>query len=159
MPMVANQYPAGWHDVVRRHYAKTAGYVVAQTGDCLNVQSDETLGPQTRVPGRAFRAMPPTQLAGLSPPKSWFMGIVLCPDDDLRPIVQWFAKLDAADRDRVMLYIHPDVDEHGARVVWEAIGAPAPRTTPFSGSWTIFHHLYGNDFSWRVFQDHGAGKP
>lgn len=156
--MASTNFPEGWHDVVRRFHVQTAGYIVAQSGDCLDVLYEEASGPHTKVPGRKFNAIPPSDLANLRMPPSWFMGVILCPGDDASPIAGWFAMLDAKDHDRVVLYTHPRFDEEKAAEAWEIAKAPLPRRTQFAGSWNNFHRLFGNDFSWQVWKDHGPPR-
>lgn len=146
--------PPQAYDAVRRHWADTTGYVVARTGDCLNVQTQETWGPRTRVSGRRFKPLRPAQLPALALPKSWFMGIILCPGDPLEELIAWARTLPASDVERLILYVHPAYDESGARTQWAAAGLRDPKTIRFDGSWENFHHLYGRHHAWRVYLDH-----
>lgn len=155
--MPTTNFPVGWHALVRANHRNTVGYVVAENGDCLDVQTFESIGPRTKVPGRRFQPIRPAQLAALALPKSWFMGIVLCPGDPVADVVTWLRARTPAERERVVLYVHPKVDEEEAGRAWKEARLPPPRTTQFQGSWAQFHQLYGLDFSWRVWSDHGSG--
>lgn len=151
--MAGTGYPSGWHDHVRANYKRTAGYVVAQSGDCLDIQDYEVRGPQTRVPGRAFKPMRPEDVVTLKLPKSWFMGVILCPGDTLQPLLGWITTLPRNDLERIVLYVHPAYDqESGARALGDA-GLDSLRKSEFKGTWRAFHRLYGNDFSWQVWND------
>jgi hypothetical protein len=151
--MAATNFPRGWHDYVRAHHQETSGYVVAQSGDCLEIGHQETMGPQSRVTGRTFRAIHPRDLPRIELPQSWFMGVVLCPTDDLRPILEWMASLRSADHERIVLYVHPDFNQEAGGQLMRAAHLGHVRTTEFKGAWTDFHHLYGNDHAWQVWSD------
>lgn len=148
------ELPPEAYETVRRNWRATAGYVIARTGDCLEVQEQETWGPRGRVRGRRFAPIPPTELARLSLPVSWFAGIILCPGDPLEEIVEWAKGLSTADLERIILYLHPGFDESAAKRTWAAAGLRDPKTVRFDGSWGNFHHLFGNHHAWRVFLDH-----
>lgn len=148
--------PPRWTETVRRHWKDTVGFVAAQSAECLEVQTQESWGPATRVPGRRFRPIPTAELAKLVLPASWFMGIILCPGDDIHPILSWLESLDSAGRERVILYVHPRFQEAAARQAWNDHGLGAPKTVWFDGSWDNFHRLYGKHHAWRVYQDHPA---
>lgn len=157
--MAEAPFPPGWHDVVRRHHSETAGYVVAQTGECLEIQSDEQRPPTGRVPGRDFRPLPATALADFDPPASWFLGVLVCPDDDIAAVRDWFLTLAPTDRDRVALFVHPACDAEAMAAVWHDGGASLPRTVELRGTWEHFHHVYGRLHSDRVYLDHETGGP
>lgn len=147
-------FPPGWHDVVRQHHADTAGYVVAQTGDCLELQAQERKHPRGRLRGRDFQPLPIASLATLRPPASWFLGIILCPGDDLDPILGWYVTLPTKDRDRVALFVHPRYAKDAVDEAWSRRGATAPQTVPLRGTWEHFHHVYGRLHGDRVYVDH-----
>lgn len=147
----APSVPPGWHDIVRKHWRHTPGYVVAASGDCLDVQAKETGGGRGKVPGRDFRAHPPAALRDFRPSSSWFLGILLCPGDDVTDILAWTRGLGAADAERVVFYVHPDFDR-AAMPDWHA--SARPRVVRFSGAWHEFHRLYGRHHADRVYQDH-----
>lgn len=153
MDVSANNYPPGWHAYVRRHLQDTAGYVVAQSGTCLSIKDQEATGPRNRVPNRTFRAMDPADLVHVLLPKSWFMGIILCPGDDLGPILRWMKGLAKADHDRVVLYVHPGFDQKAGAERLRAASLEHLRKSDFKGSWENFHRLFGNDYSWQVWID------
>lgn len=153
--MKSTTYPKGWHEIVRENYTKTTGYIVAESGKCLDVQQAETRGPGSKVRGRQFEPIHPEVLKQLKTPTSWFLGVVLCPGDDVTPIAAWYLSLKSEDRERVVLYAHPDLDPATAEAAWNATGAPMPRRRVFGESWEQLHPLYGNAFSWRVWKDFG----
>ena len=143
--------PPDWHEVVRKNWHRTPGYVVAATGDCLDVQAEETMGPRGKVPGRAFQAHHPALLQRFHPTGSWFMGILLCPGDDVEAILAWTHDLSPADAERVVFYVHPDV-HRSAMNAWHA--SARPRIVGFNGTWHDFHRLFGRHHADRVHQDH-----
>ncbi len=148
--------PPDWHEVVRAHWHETDGYVVAASGDYPDVQADETLGKASKVPGREFRAHRPEQLKGFQPVGSWFMGILLCPGDDVGSILAWTAGLARADAERVVFYAHPAFDR-AATAGWHT--SARPRVAAFKGTWADFHQLYGFHHGDRVYQDHSMPRP
>lgn len=151
--MPATSYPHGWHAYVADHHQATTGYVVAQSGECLDIKDQETIGPRRRIAGRTFQPIRPNDLGSMTLPKSWFMGIILCPGDDLTPILAWMRNLSQENRSRVVLYAHPRYDQAAGMSQLQAAGLHHVRVTDFIGSWGNFHHLYGNDHSWQVWND------
>lgn len=154
--MTGAPFPPGWHDIVREHHAKTAGYVVAQTGDCLDLQAQEQRHPKGRLRGREFTPIPISNLATQRLPVSWFLGIILCPRDDLEPILDWYITLPAEGRDRVVLFFHPKFAKDSLDQAWGRRGAPAPQTVRLRGTWEHFHHVYGRLHGDRVYVDHAS---
>ncbi|HLE47258.1 MAG TPA: hypothetical protein VI818_03090 [Candidatus Thermoplasmatota archaeon] len=148
---VAPALPPDWQDVVRKHWRDTPGYVVAASGACLDVQAQETVGERGQVPGRQFQAHRPGALRGFRPTGSWFMGILLCPGDDVLGILEWTSGLSSADAERVVFYVHPRFDRV-AMAAWHA--STRPRVVRFGGTWRAFHRLYGRHHADRVYQDH-----
>lgn len=156
--MAATTFPPRWHEVVRRHVADTVGYVVAESGKCLEVQTQELKPPVGRVPGRDFQPLRPAELARIRLPASWFMAIVLCPGENLSAYARWYANLSAKDRHRVVFFFHPAFAVDGSDQAWGDAEVPPPRTQRFNGSWEDFHRLYGRRHSDQVFEDHLSEK-
>ncbi len=152
--MPIEPFPPRWHEVVHRPFARTAGYVVAQNGACLEVQTKKTTSPTGRVPGRDFQAIRPVDLPGLRFPASWFMAILLCPDDEPSLYHEWFRRLNAKDRDRVVFLYHPDLAQDTSDTPWQRAHLPTPRTQRFQGTWEKFHPLFGRRHADRVYEDH-----
>jgi hypothetical protein len=151
-------FPVGWHQVVREHFSRTAGYVVAQSGACLDIQSQERKHPKGRVRGRDFQPLTPEALKTLESPGSWFMGIILCPGDNVEPYAKWSAGLDARDRDRIVFFAHPDVSADEIDDAWSRATGSHPQIVPLPKSWAAFHHTYGRLHGDRVFLDHASPK-
>ena len=151
--MATSSYPSGWHEYVKAHHRATSGYVVAQSGACLDIKHQETAGPRSRVPGRTFRPIDPSDLSSIRLPKSWFMGVILCPSDDIRPILIWIASLVRSDHDRIVLYVHPDFDQNAGGTMMRRANLEHVRKTEFKGTWNDFHSLYGNDHAWQGWND------
>ena len=151
--MPTSNYPSGWHQYVKAHHKDTAGYVVAQTGDCLKIRHQETTGAQSRVTGRGFQPIHPRDLPGIQLAASWFMGVIFCPGDDLSPVLAWITHVRPVDHGRIVLYIHPAFDQVAGAKLMRAANLDHIRTTEFRGDWTNFHHLFGNDHAWQVWHD------
>lgn len=147
---VDSPFSAPETEVIRKHWRDCAGYVVAASGACLDIQTVETWGPTTRVKGRTFRPYSVDDLARLHPPRSWFLGVVLCSEDPLDRIVDWYRSLDALDRRRVKFYVHPAFHPS------PDLGDTA-RVVTFAGSWQNFHELFGQDHGLQIVGDHAAG--
>ena len=149
-------FPVGWHEVVRKHFANTAGYVVATSGACLEIQRQEAKHPKGKVRGRDFQPLAPAALKHLRTPASWFMGIILCPGDDVEECASWSARLDGRDRDRIVLFVHPDTSQDEVEAASSKVAGYRPQIVPLPESWAAFHHTYGRLHGDRVFLDHAS---
>lgn len=142
--------PPRWHAVVRAHHRETLGLVVAESGTCLKLQADE----RDLVPGRVFRPAKPAELAGWTLPRSWFLGVLLCPGDTTDALAAWAKSLAGADLERVHFYYTPRVRLADTLAAWKAAALPdlpINQVRDFSS----FHHLYGRHHGDRVYRDHG----
>ncbi|HEX9815751.1 MAG TPA: hypothetical protein VGB18_02115 [Candidatus Thermoplasmatota archaeon] len=151
---MAEAFPPGWHEVVRANFENTAGYIVAQSGTCLEFQTKEIKHPKGRVRGRDFRPLTPASLRDLRLPRSWFLGIILCPEDSLEPLSGWHAGLKPEDRDRVVFFTHNDFQREQLDDIAEIEGA-LPQVVPLPSSWERFHQIFGRLHGDRVYSDHG----
>lgn len=141
--------PPRWHAVVRAHHRHTEGLVVARSGDCLKIQADE----RTLVPGRAFRPLRPAELARRALPKSWFLGVLLCPGDTTEELARWAKTLASPDRERIHFYYTRGVGLRQALSAWARAGLPELPINEVR-DFRSFHHLYGRHHADRVFRDH-----
>lgn len=142
--------PPRWHAVVRAHHRRTVGLVVAQSGDCLKIQADE----RDLVRGRAFQPLRPGELARRAIPKSWFLGVLLCPGDTTDALAAWAKTLAPDDLERIHMYYTPSVDLRRALAAWTREGLPDVPVNEVR-NFRSFHHLYGRHHADRVFRDHG----
>lgn len=156
--MAGAPFPPDWHDVVRQHFGATVGYVAAQSGTCLEFQTKESRPPRGRVPGRDFKPLSPNSLPELRPPASWFLGVILCPGDDVAPIAKWHSGLKAPQRDRVVLFVHPEFRSGRIATAWAEAGGPLPQVVPLPPSWERFHRIYGRLHGDRVYLDHAPPR-
>ncbi len=150
----------GWTRKTKPHLDETAGYVLAESGGCLDVQLQETL-PRSRggrVPGRRFVPLSLDQLVRLAPPPSWFLGILLCPGDPTEALVRWARAQPAAYLARIVAYHAPRFDVDAFVDVWTRAGLPPIERYAFR-SWAQFHHLYGLHHSIQSFDDHHGPSP
>jgi hypothetical protein len=117
----------GWHETVREHHKRTAGFVLAQSEPCVSTRDLEA---SNYVYGREFQALASSDLDELELPESWFMGVLVCPGDDLTVLAKWVADLDEEDLSRIRLYLHEDLDIVDVLEPWYGEGLPSPKTEP-----------------------------
>jgi hypothetical protein len=92
--------PEDWTRVVANHSHSTLAFIVNRNQpNCLTMAADEV--------EHIDRWMQQILLADLpvTIPDSWFMAVILCPGDDLRPLAAWMTRHGA---DRVRFYLHRD---------------------------------------------------
>ena len=141
--------PEDFVAVVRTNQSRTVGWVVASREPCLTVREDEAL-----LIDRAFKPLRPKHLHQVKFPSSWYVGVLLCPGDDVAEVATWFAGLPDADRARVRFYCHPDCDLATAFAAWVKLGLPPPVTVELpSMTFAAFHKRFGRDHAWRVYLD------
>lgn len=143
-------FPPGWHETVRKHHKRTAGYVLAQSDPCTETRDLEA--SDAYVYGRGFEALEPDDLQDLDLPASWFLGVLVCPGDDLTTIAEWVAQLDEASLVRIRFYVHDDADLVAAFEPWYERGLPSPKTAPLTLG-PRFHKTYGKDHGIQVVRD------
>lgn len=143
----------GWHDVVRRHWQKTTGFLLASTEPCVEVRDDELAAIEER---RVLVGLSIEDLEAWDPPRSWLLGAVLCPGDSTEPLAAW-AKDHDVDPSRVHFYLHPDTP-WSALLPWDDAGYPTDQVDDDVDSWTRLHRLFGLALNERVVKD-WAGMP
>lgn len=141
--------PEGIIAQVRPHLKETIGYVLATSGDRLDVQKREIQA----IKNRLFKSLRPDDLAGLRLPPSWILGVLLCPGDSTDTVAAWASALAAVDRGRLRFYFLGGTDAGAAMRAWTQEGLGPVAYTNVS-TWQHFHHRYGADHAIRVYQDH-----
>lgn len=140
----------GWHETVRKHHKRTVGYVLARSEPCLATRDLEV--SDEYIYGRDFQALGPGDLDGLDLPESWFLGVLVCPGDDLSEVAAWAVQLEERDVDRIRFYVHDDADLVPAFKPWYAQGLVSPKTEPLVLG-PRFHKTYGKDHGNQVVRD------
>lgn len=143
-------FPPGWHDTVRRRHRRTQGWAFAQSEPCLATRDLEA--SDEYVSGRRFEALGPADLEGLKLPPSWFMGVLVCPGDELTSLVEWAVRLPGPELRRVRFYVHDDADLVVVFKPWYAAGLPSPDTEPLVVG-QQFHKKFGRDHGNQVVRD------
>ncbi len=85
-------------------------------------------------------------------PRSWLIGVLLCPGDDTRVIADWASSLPAPEVGRVRFYHHPDLDLVAALEAWYDAGLPDPRTSEV-WNYKTFHKQFGRHLNDQVYRD------
>lgn len=145
------QRPEDYASLVRAHAAKTIGLVVADSGACLDIRDAEV----ARI-RRALKPLTSDDLAGLRLPRSWLLGVILCPDDSVKRLAAWVADRSGADRERVRLFHHPDCDLVSMLSPWYDEGLDDPRADEVR-DFASFHRLFGNDLNDQIYADAVGG--
>jgi hypothetical protein len=142
------QRTADYAEVVRRNHPKTTAYLLSQRDPCNAIRDEEI----NRI-NRTLVPIGKDSLADLSPPGSWLLAVILCPDDDLGPLTEWVRCLAPEDQDRIRFYAHPDVDPVEALRPWYDAGLEDPRFHTIK-DWKSLHPPFGRDLNDRVYKDH-----
>lgn len=138
-----------WHDTVLRHWEDTTAYLLGFRKPCIDIRDAELREIRDH---RVVVSLDARELTTWKPPKSWFMAVLLCPGDDLKPLLDWIKKR-GVDANRIHLYVHrhQDVDEFAT--AWEEAGHSAYNLDSNINSWHDLHQLLGNHLSIRIYQD------
>lgn len=129
------------------------GFVVAHEGECREYQAKEV-----QLDTRNFTPLTPDELEGFDPPEAWYLGFVVCPEDDVVEVARFAAGIDDPyDRGRIGLYLAPDVDEERVLRDWLEAGASSPEVVqPFEDEndhWRSLHKHFGRDHAEQVDDD------
>lgn len=146
--------PPGAIERVRPHLQKTVGYILAASGDCLDIQAREV----DTIKTRRFRSVGPDQLESLELPESWILAAVMCPGDDTHAIARFTEGLHAGDRQRIRFYWYPETRPADALKPWLAADLGPIQEDDIDG-WQRFHKLFGAHHSIQVFIDHADRGP
>ena len=137
---------ADWFGVVRTHWRRTTGFLLASREPCLSIRKTEIQA----VRGRSLVGREVQELEGWTPPRSWLLAVILCPGDDVNPIVAW-ARRHKVDPDRVWFYLHTTTPIEVLRP-WADAGHDTAQATTVS-DWKELHKLYGLALNDRVYAD------
>src|ERR1051325_12091191 len=94
--------PPDYATVVKAHAERTTGFVLADSGDCLDIQDAEV-----RRVRRKLQPLGSKDLSALRVPRSWLLAVLLCPDDSMKGVAEWAAARAPAERERIRLFHHP----------------------------------------------------
>lgn len=95
--------PADYVPVIKANWKNNHAYLLASSGNCID-------GWKTfATRGRNF-IKPLGALPSVAPPSKTVIGIVVCPGDDLAPVMAWIAKHRIAPAERVLIVYHPSCD-------------------------------------------------
>lgn len=146
--------PPGAIELVRPHLKRTVGYVLAASGDCLDIQAREV----DTIKGRRFQSVHPDRLESLDLPESWILATVMCPGDTTDAIARFTEGLNPGDRQRIRFYWYPGTRPADALKPWLAAGLGPIQEDDIDG-WERFHKLFGAHHSIQVFMDHVGRGP
>lgn len=143
--MTLDRHP-DWYTVVRTHWRRTTGFLLASREPCLGIRQAELRA----VRGRALASRDVNDLLDWKPPESWLLAVILCPGDAVQPVLDWVRK-HKADPSRVWFFVHRDTD-----IVllhpWADAGFPTDQVDVVS-TWQALHKLFGLALNDRVYAD------
>lgn len=139
--------PPDFASVVRASWRRTTGYVVASSPRCVALQRRSLA-----IVDRVLEAVRLSDLAGLRPAQSWFMGILLGPGDATEFLGGWARRLAAGDLTRLRFYVLSSTDLVAAFQGWYAVELPDPRRAGID-HWTHFPKQFGADLNNQVYRD------
>lgn len=144
--MSVDRHP-DWFATVRDNWRKTAGFLLASREPCLGIRDDELDAIRGN---RVLVGFGPDDLDSWTPPASWLLAAILCPGDDVRPLVLW-TKRHRADTARIAFFLHADTDVEVLRP-WKDAGFATDRVDVVA-SWRELHKLLGLALNDRVYAD------
>lgn len=146
--------PDDWTRQVREHHPKAVAWVVAATEPCLSIREKEVSQIKRVLQGADFENLPDHA----SLPDSWLIAIIVCPGDDLTPVIRWTERLEAEAQERVQFYYHPEVEITAITEPWLDAGLPEPITYEVE-DFTTFHNQFGWEFNDQVYRDATGWSP
>lgn len=144
-----------WHEVVAGNWQKTTGFLLALRDPCLRIRDEELAAIRKN---RVLVALDPTGLKGWVPPESWLLAVLVCPGDDVRPVVDWVRE-HGTEPDRVKFYARRGTDLFDALGAWAEAGLPDPVVEEGFVTWRDLHRAFGRDLAIRILQDWGISPP
>lgn len=139
----------GWRETVAAHWKDTTAYLLALSQPCIQIRDDELAAIRQN---RVLVSPDAAALATWTPPPSWFMGVLLCPGDDLQPVIDW-VRSNRLDPSRIHFYIHRKQDVHGFMVAWHEAGLPTDDVDAGIKDWKQLHRLFGLHLGNRILTD------
>lgn len=143
---------ADYASVVKRNASRTTGFVLADSGECLEIKVKEV----QRIK-RKLAALTSAELSSIVLPPSWLLAVILCPDDPMAAIADWTRGLAATQRERVRIFFHPDCDLVSILAPWYEAGLEDPRADEVR-DFASFHKLFGNDLNDQIYADAEEGS-
>lgn len=135
-------------EVVRAHRMDTVVYVLADSGDCMDIRDDEV----ANVPGRELAPITSGDLGDLDPGGSWMLAVIVCPGETVDALATLATGRPRGDLERVGIYLHQDVDADRAMRPWAEADLP-PVDTDVVADFASFHRRFGNDLNDRIYAD------
>lgn len=131
------------------------GYVVSYDGDCESFREREV---NLETLNRNFIPLTPDDLGSRDLEDLWYMGIIVCPGEDVLPIAEQVADIaEGIGRDRISLYLAPGIDELSVVQRWKEAGlGPPSGVYPFdheTDPWRTLHSRFGNHHAEQVDLD------
>ena len=138
-----------WHDIVQANWRRTTAYLLALGEPCITMRDDELRAIKAN---RVLVGMSATDLQTWTPPGSWFMAVILCPGDDLAPLIDWATQHDV-DESRIHFYIKQERDLDAFMAQWNEAGFATDGADAGITTWRELHHLFGLHLSNRILMD------
>ena len=137
--------PEDWTRVVAAYAHSTLAFIVSsQQPSCLKMASDEVK--------HIDRWMQRTRLDDLPTrlPDSWFIAVIVCPDDDLASLASWLTRHGA---DRIRFYLHRDARAEQLAPIRDA-GHDLRHVRPDRyTTYGSMHKRLGLDLSDQIYED------
>ncbi len=143
-----------WRETVAAKWRETTAYVLSLSEPCITIRAGELRAIRDNrvlvaLDAAAFKAWKP-------PTGSWFMAVILCPEDSLEPLIEWVRR-HGVETGRIHFYVHREEDLGRFMEVWAAEGFPTDAVDSGIRDWRQFHQLFGLHLSNQILVD--ALKP
>lgn len=137
--------------VIRAHAKETVCYVLADSGDCLQLAR----GRAEAMTGRILRHVTSAQLPTVLP-RSWMLAVDLCPGDTTDALAAWASRLEPGQLDRIVFYEPVQLDKVVTQVYAAWIGRHLPSLVRQQvRDFKDLNRLLGSDLNIRILQDYG----
>lgn len=148
-----DRWPPDFTETIRAHKYGLVAWVVAASGDCLDIQTWEVQHIHRRLTAVHERGLRP----GDFPESwSWLVGVLVCPGDGLEALAAWAKEAPASELRRIRLYFLPGANPVKALAAWYAAGLPDPYTADVEDR-AQFHKRFGLDLNNQIYLDHRLG--
>lgn len=138
-----------WHDIVATNWRKTTAYLLALGEPCLTIRDHEL---QAIKANRVLVGVSAGDLESWTPPASWFMAVILCPGDNLQPVIAWATK-HGVDESRIHFYVDRERDLGAFMAQWHEAGFATDGADSGITTWKDLHHAFGLHLSNRILMD------